>query len=160
MNRLILACLLAAASLSSAASQRPQVNVGDAAISRGGEILCNTDRACDDGVFCNGVERCQKDSPGAPRGRCVAGTPPCEAGVACLEESDRCRAPRCAVPDADGDGYDAIACGGDDCDDNDADRNPGLTEVCDARGKDEDCDATTFGDRDEDRDGFIDSDCL
>jgi hypothetical protein len=66
----------------------------------------------------------------------------------------------CLEPDADGDGRAAIACGGDDCDDTDPTRSPGLTEVCDRDGKDEDCDPTTIGERDADRDGFIDTACF
>ena len=160
MNRMILACILATASLSSAASQRQPVNVGGAVVSRGGEMFCSTDQACDDGVYCNGVERCRKSDPQARSGRCVAGAPPCEEGVTCDEVNDRCLTrPGCAVSDADGDGYDSIACGGNDCDDKDAGRNPGETEVCDAAGRDEDCDVKTFGDKDEDGDGFIDAMC-
>jgi len=41
-------------------------------------------------------------------------------------------------PDADGDGATAIACGGTDCDDSDANNFPGNPEVCD--GADNDCD--------------------
>ena len=54
-------------------------------------------------------------------------------------------------PDADGDGFASAACGGADCDDTDAARFPGATEVCDD--DDEDCDETTFG-PDGDGDGF------
>lgn len=61
--------------------------------------------------------------------------------------------------DADGDGYAPIHCGGSDCDDTDPRRFPGNVEVCDAEGLDEDCDPTTFGQRDQDGDGFIDSTC-
>jgi len=61
--------------------------------------------------------------------------------------------------DADGDGHDAVVCGGDDCDDGNPRRFPGNVEVCDAQGLDEDCDATTFGERDADRDGFFDARC-
>jgi len=41
-------------------------------------------------------------------------------------------------PDDDADGYEALACGGTDCDDTDPGNNPGATEVCD--GADNDCD--------------------
>jgi hypothetical protein len=40
--------------------------------------------------------------------------------------------------DADGDGHRAMNCGGDDCDDADANRFPGRTEVCDTTMHDED----------------------
>jgi len=62
--------------------------------------------------------------------------------------------------DADGDGYDAVAAGGTDCDDTDYDVNPGATEVC--NGIDDDCDGsidegvtTTFY-ADTDGDGYGD----
>ena len=61
--------------------------------------------------------------------------------------------------DADGDGSVSMAFGGDDCDDNDAGRFPGNTEVCDAGHVDEDCDSLTFGFRDGDGDGFPDASC-
>ena len=41
--------------------------------------------------------------------------------------------------DDDGDGRPSIACGGDDCDDTNANRRPGVAETCD--GVDDDCDA-------------------
>ena len=60
------------------------------------------------------------------------------------------------VPDVDGDGYGSAAAGAEerlacfaptgfsaratDCDDDDASANPGLPEVCDAEGRDDDCD--------------------
>jgi hypothetical protein len=81
----------------------------------------------------------------------------------------------CAHPDMDGDSHCAIGCGPtcDDCDDNDANRYPGNTEVClyDATTMmrtnpthDEDCDPTTFAnptthDGDRDGDGFVDRAC-
>jgi hypothetical protein len=65
----------------------------------------------------------------------------------------------CLDADADGDGHMAIVCGGDDCDDGDAERHPGHTEICDAADRDEDCDGTTFGARDGDGDGDVDSAC-
>jgi alpha-tubulin suppressor-like RCC1 family protein len=62
-------------------------------------------------------------------------------------------------PDRDGDGHHDVACGGDDCDDADGNRYPGNAEVCDYDGHDEDCDEATFGDKDVDRDGFVDVRC-
>lgn len=65
----------------------------------------------------------------------------------------------CAEPDQDGDGSDSLACGGTDCDDLDAARAPGRPEVCDAADRDEDCDISTFGERDLDGDGAFDATC-
>jgi hypothetical protein len=65
----------------------------------------------------------------------------------------------CLTPDSDGDGRRSMACGGDDCDDDDLNRFPGNTEVCDAGDHDEDCDDTTFGFRDGDMDGVADARC-
>ncbi len=45
--------------------------------------------------------------------------------------------------DVDGDGYDDVAWGGDDCDDSAANVNPGTSEVC--NGIDDDCDGTADG---------------
>lgn len=59
----------------------------------------------------------------------------------------------CGHPDCDGDGHVSGASGGDDCDDNDPRRYPGNNEVAD--NKDDDCDAATFGFRDEDNDGAV-----
>lgn len=67
--------------------------------------------------------------------------------------------PTCSDPDLDGDGVDAVACGGVDCDDTNAARAPGNLEVCDAADVDEDCDPSTFGERDGDGDGYVDADC-
>ncbi len=61
--------------------------------------------------------------------------------------------------DCDGDGADAVECGGNDCDDEDAGRYPTNPEVCDADGVDEDCDPSTFGVTDEDGDTYIDAMC-
>jgi hypothetical protein len=62
-------------------------------------------------------------------------------------------------PDDDGDGHAAIRCGGDDCDDTNADRYPGNVETCDTADRDEDCDPTTFGPRDTDGDHYDDARC-
>lgn len=61
--------------------------------------------------------------------------------------------------DVDGDGHSSLICGGDDCDDNDANRYPGNVEVCDGDFHDEDCDSATFGLRDMDADGYVDDSC-
>ncbi|MFO0681238.1 MAG: putative metal-binding motif-containing protein [Sandaracinus sp.] len=64
-------------------------------------------------------------------------------------------------PDEDDDNHIAIgSCGGDDCDDHDANRHPGALEVCDGLGLDEDCDPTTFGVRDGDGDMHQSSECF
>jgi len=74
------------------------------------------------------------------------------------------------LTDVDGDGYDAIVAGGDDCVDTDAGSHPGATEICDSL--DNDCDGTideedatgcTQWYKDEDDDGygvFADSGCF
>lgn len=62
--------------------------------------------------------------------------------------------------DSDGDGHDAVECGGDDCDDDNPRRFPGNTEVCDLHGMDEDCNLDTFGTRDVDGDGHVDRGCF
>lgn len=115
-------------------------------------LACTTDSDCSDGAFCNGSERCDPDDPLASSLGCVVGTPPCDAAD-CDETTDMCADCR----DADGDGAFDAECGGTDCDDDDADRYPGNTEVCDSS-HDEDCDPTTLG-ADEDDDGFQDAAC-
>ncbi|MBO6934277.1 MAG: hypothetical protein JJ863_04860 [Deltaproteobacteria bacterium] len=125
-------------------------STGDAA------VVCSSDDECSDGQFCNGIEVCSPDSPLASSAGCVAGPPPCEADE-CVETSDSCDVP-CDVPDADGDGHDSLACGGDDCDDEDASRFPGNIEVCDSEGVDEDCNPDTLG-VDEDSDGSVSMEC-
>ncbi len=119
---------------------------------------CHTDPECSDGVFCNGVERCSPGTAGADARGCVSASPaqPCSAGQTCNEAMARCVS---GCPDADGDGHTAVSCGGDDCDDADANRFPGRMEVCDVARRDEDCDPTTFGFRDGDGDSYADSAC-
>ncbi|MGD8859000.1 MAG: putative metal-binding motif-containing protein [Myxococcales bacterium] len=118
---------------------------------------CGGDADCQDGLYCNGYERCIPSAPHADDRGCIPGIDPCESDEECIEEDMTCEPP---CVDADGDGSEALFCGGDDCDDADASRYPGNTEICDAVGHDEDCDPTTFGSRDEDGDGFIDWNCV
>ena len=85
----------------------------------------------------------------------VASLPLLAAGTCGDQEVDPCE----VSPDQDGDGFDSTSCGGTDCDDTDANRSPSRTEVCDPANIDEDCNATTFGDRDVDEDGHPDAAC-
>lgn len=119
---------------------------------------CANAAGCDDGRHCNGAESCAWVGTGNVLRQCRPGRPViCPTGSNCSEESDRCEAPRI---DNDGDGSIAIISGGDDCDDNDPTRFPGNAEVCDADGHDEDCDYSTGGTRDQDRDGYVDAACF
>ncbi|MBI5499298.1 MAG: putative metal-binding motif-containing protein [Deltaproteobacteria bacterium] len=141
---------------------------------------CSGSADCSDGVYCNGFDLCGLDRlcttipVACPVGdTCMEGldmcgdcTGPsdCSDGLSC-NGSESCTAGRCSppgpcgAPDADGDGVDSIEFGGLDCDDTDPARYPGAAEVCDAIGKDEDCDPLTIGARDGDRDGFVDHNC-
>ena len=118
--------------------------------------ICRSDSDCDDGVFCNGMERCAPDIAVAEANGCAVGAPPCESSGSCEELTDTCSV---GCVDADGDGADDVACGGDDCDDADRDRYPGNVELCDEAGVDEDCDPSTLGDKDQDGDGYVDMVC-
>ena len=118
---------------------------------------CQSNRDCSDGVFCNGSEICDPEHPSADEDGCLQGATPCLDGQSCQETEAQCIT-GCDVGDADGDGHAAMNCGGDDCDDSDADRYPSNTEVCDVDHVDEDCNPTTFGD-DGDGDGEVDAAC-
>ena len=122
-------------------------------------VFCRSDAECDDGIFCNGAESCAPGEAGANALGCRVADSPCGSDEVCDEAGDQCM-PRCEVSeDLDGDGFVAVACGGDDCDDDDANTFPGNTEVCDDGDHDEDCDPDTVGDRDRDDDGFVDAQC-
>ena len=114
---------------------------------------CSSDAACDDGLFCNGVERCLPGAAGADAAGCVPGASPCLGGERCDEGGDACLESCAITPDADGDGVVALACGGLDCDDTRPDVFPGNVEVCDDASLDEDCDPSTVGTEDRDGDG-------
>ena len=132
---------------------------GDDAAPSDASVLCAEDAQCDDGVYCNGAEVCAPATEGANSFGCVGTTLPCLDAQRCDETNDRCAAICEVATDADGDGADATDCGGDDCDDADASRYPGATEVCDLEGVDEDCDPSTVGGRDLDGDGYEDAAC-
>lgn len=85
----------------------------------------------------------------------LASLPLLTAGTCGDQDVDPCE----VSPDQDGDGFDSIACGGTDCDDTNANRRPSGTEICDAADNDEDCNTTTFGERDADDDGHPDASC-
>jgi len=120
---------------------------------------CTDDARCDDGNFCNGAELCMPGAAGANEIGCMRSEEACLKTQVCDEDGQRCITVCDGDPDADGDGSDALECGGDDCDDSDGNRFPGNPEVCDKEDLDEDCDPTTFGDRDGDHDGFHDVAC-
>ncbi|MFO0631209.1 MAG: putative metal-binding motif-containing protein, partial [Polyangiales bacterium] len=103
---------------------------------------CGRDFQCDDGVFCNGAEVCAPTDPAADARGCAPPTSPrCMTGQRCDERMGRCLT-MCEVDgDADDDGFDAVMCGGPDCDDARASVHPGAPELC--NGRDDDCDAMT-----------------
>ncbi|MDX2054785.1 MAG: putative metal-binding motif-containing protein [Polyangiaceae bacterium] len=151
-----------------------------------GQVACVRDQDCFDGNFCNGEEVCSPGAPGTDARGCkpaLAG--PCAGDTLCDEATYRCvgacpvvGAQQSLVPtiasefslaqefgsnvsvalaplDADGDG----AAWDVDCDDNNPNRYPGNTEVCDLQNVDEDCNPATFGLIDQDGDGAISASC-
>lgn len=124
-----------------------------------GGTRCARHEDCSDGAFCNGAEACDPEATDADDRGCVPGSAPCLEGQSCEEVGQVCVTDCSLNPDADRDGHDALECGGDDCDDSDADVNPGEAEVCDGDGVDEDCDPSSLGRRDRDLDGFFDAAC-
>lgn len=122
-------------------------------------VVCTNAADCSDGVFCNGEEACDgAGATGADARGCVAATTPCMSSQTCSEADDECVTECGSTPDADGDGHDAVDCGGDDCADNDMFRFPDNLEVCDD-GHDEDCDPDTLGVTDADGDTHISDAC-
>jgi len=123
---------------------------------------CSSDEDCDDGLACDGAERCTG-------GRCISGSPlECDDEIACTTDFCSEELRRCVnrPEDADHDGSASNACVdargmplGEDCDDTSAAIYPGAVELCDVMNVDEDCDPTTNGDRDGDGDGHVDIAC-
>lgn len=91
-----------------------------------GSIRCALHSDCDDGVFCNGTEICDPGAAGANAVGCAPGPAACEAPFTCNESTNSCII---GCDDADSDGHGGLDCGGDDCDDADAERFPGNTEI-------------------------------
>ncbi len=158
MNRTIARWILALA-LTACDGTPPPADAGPA-------MSCASDEDCDDGVFCNGAERCLGvgAAPEADARGCAAPEAlPCEGDAErCFELLGRCGTDCDVTRDADGDGVASSDCeGGTDCDDLDPRVYPGATEVCDFAGTDEDCNPETFGeDRDVDGDGHVDRRCF
>lgn len=131
--------------------------------------ICQTQADCSDGLFCTGVEICRPEDPRADSRGCLAGAPPdCDDRLACTLDSCNEAERRCEnlPPDRDNDGAGDKSCVdhvgeplGRDCDDNNPLRFGGNVEVCDPHGLDEDCNINTFGEKDDDGDGFIDAIC-
>jgi hypothetical protein len=119
----------------------------DAGAPDGGAIC---EPACDNDLFCDGAESCVD-------GDCSPGTAPCVGE--CDEAADRCLTDCALTPDADGDGHEALVCGGDDCDDSDPGVSPDAVEIV-ADGVDQDCDGGERCFADADLDGVATIDAL
>lgn len=95
-----------------------------------------TDAACDDGVYCNGVETCSPEF-GCRAGAVVSCTDLITCTIdTCVEETHECKH---AFRDADGDGDPTFDCTGGDCDDNDPFVSSKTAERC-GNQRDDDCD--------------------
>lgn len=70
--------------------------------------LCTSDQQCQDGLFCNGTERCAPGGPGADAKGCVASVYTCPAGLFCSERLQACR----ATCTSDADCSDGLGCNG------------------------------------------------
>lgn len=125
--------------------------------------LCMLDDDCDDGVFCNGRERCLRGAGAGPDGCAPPSVMVCLPLQLCVEDERQCVTDCALGGDADGDGHGDLSCGGDDCDDGEASVSPDAPELCDGEGRDEDCNPATLAgsgaDGDRDGDGAIRAGC-
>jgi cysteine-rich repeat protein len=104
---------------------------------------CRTDDECIQDP-CFGTQTCVLSTEAAGMlGRCEVSSSPLDCGDPSCAYCDSSTGVAVCVPtetaDADLDGFTSLACGGDDCDDANFLRNPGLTEECDAERFDSDC---------------------
>ena len=90
-------------------------------------LLCDVTAGCIGAPACASVDNCLQQWANDP----------CKANIRCDAATATCAFD---LLDTDGDQHAPIVCGGDDCDDSDADRNPTVAETCD--GKDNDCDGS------------------
>lgn len=86
--------------------------------------ICDVTQGCVQAPICADVTTCEQ----------LWGNDACKANIRCDDATATCAFD---LLDKDNDDHAPIVCGGDDCDDSDAARNPDLVEVCD--GKDNNC---------------------
>ena len=110
--------------------------------SPGCKPTCTTNEECSQDP-CFGLQECQTSTAanGGTLGLCVTITAPIDCGDPTCAFCDSVTAACLPSPDADLDGdlFASMACGGDDCDDANADVNPGRTEECDDAAMDVNC---------------------
>jgi len=97
--------------------------------------------SCDSGDECTRGNECLGEWSCQPEFGCQFVSPPdCDDGDECTVDSCSIDDGACAHPvrDADADGYGALECGADDCNDESESINPGAAETCDF--VDNDCD--------------------
>ncbi len=154
------------------AGRDAQTSREDGGNDAGSVSVCQRDQDCDNGLFCDGTERCMP-GPGGEAGPdgCVPGVPPCDTATqTCQEEGSQCVSNSCTGDGGDGDidGDPRHECGGEDCDDTDPRRSSIAQEACagDGASFDEDCDPDTLynddptvNDGDRDHDGFVANQC-